>query len=211
MTTSLYTRRGGRAISAVPAPASPSRAANWRDDALCQRSPDPGAFFPVGTTAPARAITADAKTFCGHCPVRPACARWALTEDVEFGVWGGLDEYERRSLRRHHLDEITDPEQLQPLLERRWTSDLDAALRDAYLDRSEQDDDGHVRWLRAKSSVSVRGLVFTPAQLAIRVAYGRKADGTVTVTCGRLGCVAAEHLADNTIRKQLKSGLRRAA
>ncbi|MEV6569975.1 WhiB family transcriptional regulator [Streptomyces sp. NPDC051577] len=211
MTTSLYTRRGGRAISAVASPIGSGRADDWRDDALCRRSPDPSSFFPVGTTAPARAATERAKTYCGFCPVRAACARWALAENMEFGVWGGLDENERRSLRRHHKDDIDNPEQLHILLARRWKSELHDALLDAYLARSEQDNDGHVRWLLDAATISIRGLVLTSSQLAFRVGYGRRPDGTVKVTCGRLGCVAAEHLADNQIRQQLKRSLRRAA
>jgi WhiB family redox-sensing transcriptional regulator len=41
-----------------------------------------------------------AKAVCGRCPVRDACRDWALRTHQDHGVWGGLDEVERRALRR---------------------------------------------------------------------------------------------------------------
>jgi hypothetical protein len=39
---------------------------------------------------------------CARCPVMWQCRDWALANPslAEFGVWGGLSEAERRSLRR---------------------------------------------------------------------------------------------------------------
>jgi WhiB family transcriptional regulator, redox-sensing transcriptional regulator len=37
---------------------------------------------------------------CRGCPVRTECLADALDNRVEFGVWGGLTERERRSLLR---------------------------------------------------------------------------------------------------------------
>ena len=37
---------------------------------------------------------------CGGCPVRTECLADALDNRVEFGVWGGLTERERRALLR---------------------------------------------------------------------------------------------------------------
>jgi Transcription factor WhiB len=39
-----------------------------------------------------------AKAFCGPCPVRKECLQWALQNDEQWGVWGGLDTRERRKL-----------------------------------------------------------------------------------------------------------------
>ncbi|MDQ1012859.1 hypothetical protein QFZ82_007344 [Streptomyces sp. V4I23] len=36
----------------------------------------------------------------GRCPVREQCLKWALENNQESGVWGGLNEDERRSLKR---------------------------------------------------------------------------------------------------------------
>jgi WhiB family redox-sensing transcriptional regulator len=41
-----------------------------------------------------------AKTVCGGCVVRTECLADALDNKVEFGVWGGLTERERRALLR---------------------------------------------------------------------------------------------------------------
>lgn len=41
-----------------------------------------------------------AKRACQGCPVREACLRAALDMDDRNGVWGGLDERERRELKR---------------------------------------------------------------------------------------------------------------
>lgn len=41
----------------------------------------------------------DAKAVCRRCPVQWACLRHALDVREPYGVWGGLDETERRELR----------------------------------------------------------------------------------------------------------------
>jgi WhiB family redox-sensing transcriptional regulator len=37
---------------------------------------------------------------CGACPVRAECLAEALDNEIEWGVWGGLTERERRALLR---------------------------------------------------------------------------------------------------------------
>lgn len=188
------------------------RTPDWRDRALCRRSPDwNSSFFPAGTTDPFRAITADTKEFCRACPVRLACAQWALTSNMEFGIWGGLDEDERRSIRRNHRSKIADPAMLRAFLQGREKQSLQEALVAAYLDRTEQDDQGHVRWLSTSTSITVAGRVLTPAQLAFEIGHGRRPDGCVKIRCDRFGCVAAEHLSDGRIRDQIRQGLGQAA
>jgi WhiB family redox-sensing transcriptional regulator len=41
-----------------------------------------------------------AKVICRACPVRVQCLADALDNRVEFGVWGGMTERERRALLR---------------------------------------------------------------------------------------------------------------
>ncbi|MGC5396175.1 WhiB family transcriptional regulator [Streptomyces sp. DT20] len=72
---------------------------NWRERAAC-RDEDPDLFFPIGATGPALVQTEDAKAVCHGCPVRAECLRWALENGQDTGVWGGLDETERRALKR---------------------------------------------------------------------------------------------------------------
>lgn len=45
-----------------------------------------------------------ARAICTPCPVRRECAAEALNEQIEFGIWGGLTERERRHLLRSRPD-----------------------------------------------------------------------------------------------------------
>jgi WhiB family redox-sensing transcriptional regulator len=72
---------------------------NWRDQAACLRE-NPELFVPIGTTGPAIGQLEDAKRVCASCLVRDPCLQWAIDTGVDHGVWGGLDESERRSLKR---------------------------------------------------------------------------------------------------------------
>lgn len=39
-----------------------------------------------------------AKEVCGRCPVRGRCLKFAITNDITDGVWGGLTGTERENL-----------------------------------------------------------------------------------------------------------------
>ena len=60
----------------------------------------PGAVLPSGTSDPALAQVEAAKSICGDCAVRADCLEWSLATYQDAGVWGGLDEEERRVIRR---------------------------------------------------------------------------------------------------------------
>lgn len=70
----------------------------WSTKAAC-RTTDPDELFVQG------AAQNRAKTVCAGCPVRTECLADALDNRVEFGIWGGLTERERRALlrRRPHV------------------------------------------------------------------------------------------------------------
>ena len=72
---------------------------DWRHRSIC-RDEDPELFFPVGTSGPALLQIAEAKTVCRRCPVVSECLSWALESGQDAGVWGGMSENERRSLKR---------------------------------------------------------------------------------------------------------------
>lgn len=66
----------------------------WQDRAAC-RGLDPTAFFLRGADRSRRAVRV-----CERCQVREECLRYALDNEVEFGVWGGMTERQRRALKR---------------------------------------------------------------------------------------------------------------
>jgi WhiB family transcriptional regulator, redox-sensing transcriptional regulator len=71
----------------------------WHQQAACL-SVDPELFFPNGTTGDHAQQATVAKRVCMACPVRVTCLEFALESRQDFGVWGGMTEEERRSLRR---------------------------------------------------------------------------------------------------------------
>lgn len=72
---------------------------DWRNDGAC-RDEDPELFFPVGSTGSALLQAEEAKAVCRRCPVVQQCLEWAMETHQDIGVWGGLGEGERRTLRR---------------------------------------------------------------------------------------------------------------
>jgi WhiB family redox-sensing transcriptional regulator len=72
--------------------------AEWRGNAACVNQ-DPELFFPIGSNGPAERQTEGARQVCQSCPVRQPCLEWALEAGADHGVWGGLNEQERLSLR----------------------------------------------------------------------------------------------------------------
>jgi WhiB family redox-sensing transcriptional regulator len=75
---------------------------DWRERAACRDS-DPDLFFPVGSTGPAIEQIAAAKAVCQRCEVQATCLEFSLATNQEAGVWGGVDEDERRKLRKAWL------------------------------------------------------------------------------------------------------------
>ncbi len=69
----------------------------WVTRSAC-RTADPDELFVTG------AAQNRAKAVCVNCPVRTECLSDALDNRVEFGVWGGMTERERRALLRRRPD-----------------------------------------------------------------------------------------------------------
>jgi WhiB family transcriptional regulator, redox-sensing transcriptional regulator len=70
---------------------------DWTANAAC-RDLDPDELFVQG------AAQNRVKTRCFGCVVRTQCLADALDNRVEFGVWGGMTERERRALLRRRPD-----------------------------------------------------------------------------------------------------------
>jgi len=79
---------------------------SWDSLAAC-RGPYAALFFPprVGESSRQRYLREfDAKRICLQCRVRQECLQYALRSEERFGIWGGLNETERRD-----LSEVTTP------------------------------------------------------------------------------------------------------
>jgi len=70
----------------------------WNEDwawlARCRQS-QPDELFVRGAAAQQKA-----KQLCSRCPVRTECLAEALDNEIEWGVWGGMTEAERRAILR---------------------------------------------------------------------------------------------------------------
>ncbi|MGH3902429.1 MAG: WhiB family transcriptional regulator [Pseudonocardiaceae bacterium] len=70
---------------------------DWRYRGACGAH-DPDRLFVAG------AAQHQAKIVCTPCPVRVHCLAEALDHRIEFGVWGGMTERERRALLHRRPD-----------------------------------------------------------------------------------------------------------
>lgn len=75
--------------------------ARWLDQAKC-RGMDSDRFFVRGV-AQARPVL----RVCERCPVKEPCLRYAIDNDITFGVWGGLTERQRRAYQRRLVAEAS--------------------------------------------------------------------------------------------------------
>ena len=70
---------------------------DWTTSAACRSlNVDPDEMFAQG------AAQNRMKPTCYVCPVRTECLADALDNKVEYGLWGGMTERERRALLRRH-------------------------------------------------------------------------------------------------------------
>jgi WhiB family redox-sensing transcriptional regulator len=84
---------------------------DWMNHAECRKpGVDPDLFHPIGNAGPAVAQVKKAKRVCGPCPVSDECLTHSLRgpgQQIEFGVWGGLDEHERQLEKRRRNRHLT--------------------------------------------------------------------------------------------------------
>jgi WhiB family transcriptional regulator, redox-sensing transcriptional regulator len=73
----------------------------WRYRAACLDE-DPELFFPIGNTGPALIQIEEAKAVCHSCQVMETCLKLAIDSGQDNGVFGGLSEEQRRSLKRRN-------------------------------------------------------------------------------------------------------------
>jgi WhiB family redox-sensing transcriptional regulator len=68
----------------------------WMRDALCAQS-SPDLWFPEGSL---HEVNAEARRICQRCPVIDECLAYALANNEDHGIWGGLAANERKLLKR---------------------------------------------------------------------------------------------------------------
>ncbi|MFJ6775111.1 WhiB family transcriptional regulator [Kitasatospora sp. NPDC091257] len=66
---------------------------DWASEGACRDSDPDELFVDASTQNRAKAV-------CSSCPVRTECLAEALDLRIEFGIWGGMTERERRALLR---------------------------------------------------------------------------------------------------------------
>ena len=72
----------------------------WVKKARC-RSKNPDDLFVTG------AAQRRATVICRGCPVVAECLTDALDHHMEFGIWGGLTERQRRALVKEHPEVVS--------------------------------------------------------------------------------------------------------
>jgi len=72
----------------------------WVSQARCRQA-DPDELFVRG------AAQRKAAVICRHYPVILECGADALDNRVEFGVWGGMTERQRRALLKQHPEVVS--------------------------------------------------------------------------------------------------------
>ena len=75
---------------------------DWSEGAAC-RGNEATLFYPADSSE-RREERAErelmAKRICAGCDVREECLRAAVARHETYGIWGGLNEFERRALLR---------------------------------------------------------------------------------------------------------------
>jgi WhiB family redox-sensing transcriptional regulator len=62
----------------------------WMEAGVCSQV-DPELFFPAKGDP-----TRPAKSICAGCPIRQRCLDYALDNEIQWGIWGGMTLRERR-------------------------------------------------------------------------------------------------------------------
>lgn len=73
---------------------------DWQPRAAC-RGPQAAVFFPPATFErkdEKEEREARAKAICATCPVKKPCLEYALRIREPHGIWGGLNEVERKQV-----------------------------------------------------------------------------------------------------------------
>ena len=75
--------------------------ASWTELSACRGSERALFYAPDASERKEQRLQRElaAKRICQHCAVRDVCLEGALDRHESHGIWGGLNEVERRGLR----------------------------------------------------------------------------------------------------------------
>lgn len=175
-----------------------NRSTDWRATAAC-RDEDPELFFPTGSEGPALAQAEQAKAVCRRCPVANACLQYALDEGVSSGIFGGLTEHERISLRRSVRRGHTAADGVGTKADAAREPRRERTLKTLFDENTTRLYGGHLAWT-ASDQVYLGGRKYTARQVAFIADRGRRPEGPVLVDCGSKDCVLPAHLTDQQER-----------
>ena len=73
----------------------------WQEAAACRPYENTVFFGEDGESELERqARESEAKAICRTCPVQEPCLEFAMETNQKYGIWGGLSDKERASLKR---------------------------------------------------------------------------------------------------------------
>jgi WhiB family redox-sensing transcriptional regulator len=67
----------------------------WMDDAACKGQPLQVFFYESHESN----VDLPGVAICNTCPVRAECLNFAVNNDIQHGVFGGLTPYQRRTIK----------------------------------------------------------------------------------------------------------------
>jgi WhiB family redox-sensing transcriptional regulator len=74
---------------------------DWQDQASCREYDNVVFFGEEGESElEKQGREARAKAICQRCPVIEPCLEFAMDTNQKYGIWGGLTDKERASLKR---------------------------------------------------------------------------------------------------------------
>ena len=80
---------------------------DWRDLAFC-KGQNTNDFYPEFGVKGAMDQVRKMKAFCRRCSVTIECLKFAIANDEQFGIWGGLTPKERTNLWRHNKGNVVE-------------------------------------------------------------------------------------------------------
>lgn len=171
---------------------------NWRTDAAC-RQEDPELFFPHSTDGPGALVVEQAKAVCRRCLVADTCLQFALDENIPAGIFGGLTDDERRSLRRGTTRKTLTAEQAENRVQHAREHTKPTTLQQFFDANTVRLFGGHLAWTGPVKPY-FKGRPYNPKQIAFIVDRGHEPEGRVLNDCGNSECVLPAHVADDAER-----------